>query len=99
MFQREFLQFGQTLNIKYLMQKRSNSEILGNSLVPYSNYDLPELLLNKELCSFKAITRSLKKNHTTTTKKRKYNTQSKSSNASKLLNGTSAESDFCGVYA
>lgn len=43
------------------MQKRSNSEILGNSLVPYSNYDLPELLLNKELCSFKAITRSLKK--------------------------------------
>jgi len=42
------------------VQKRSISEILGNRLVPYSNYDLPELLLNKELCSFKAITRSLK---------------------------------------
>lgn len=46
------------------MQKRSNSEILGNSLVPYSNYDLPELPLNKELCSFKAITRSFKKKKT-----------------------------------
>lgn len=64
MFQREFLQFGQTLDIKYLMQKRSNSEILGNGLVPYSNYDLPELPLNKELCSFKAITRNLKKKQT-----------------------------------
>jgi len=60
MFHRKFLQFGQTLNINYLVQKRSISEILGNRLVPYSNYDLPELLLNKELCSLKAITRSLK---------------------------------------